>query len=625
MKNLRKIFSVALILTLVLSITNLSSVFATSAPLGEGLEATTGSLTIIKYQLDDPNHTGSNQPLNGVGFTIYKVADDETSTTVPSNAAAAKPEGITGSGSFAAGTVTFTGLPIGRYLVVETTVPEAVTSTIANFLVDIPQTDSAGQNITYDVTVQPKNNTAYGQIVINKTKTYLRTPTTTAFEGVKFALQKYNGSTWVNYRAQGSSVDTTGTTNSNGQITIDNLPIGQYRLIEVDDSTNQVNVSGAGYVLDNKTTYPFTVQLGNGTAGNENKTYVVVNGIATQNSNSITVDNPRPGIAKEITAIARNTIDTNGVNTVKTVASKDIDIGDIVTYAITTDVPEDIAIMDTYVITEVVPVGLTIDQSSISCSIGATTLVKDTDYTVTVTRGGTIIAEFDPTKLASSTEPYAPLASTVVLTYNATLNRNADATPAGNTTSATLTYSNRVNVNYAGTAQSDENRQTTTDPVTATVWTGGLQIEKREVTSTGALLNGAVFKIADSVAHANAGTYLKDETGTEITLTTANDGTTDGVVTYKGLSYGTYYLVEVQAPTYLDGGETKTYNLLNKPITITIDADSFTEAEDVNVVINRRKTVLPNTGSIGAVAVLTVGITLLVLGIKQSKKNKENA
>ena len=597
MKNLRKIFSLALILTLVLSIANLSSVFATELPLGEGLTNTTGSLTIIKYQLDDPNHTGSNQPLAGVGFTIYKVADDETSTTVP-NSAAAAPEAITGSGSFAAGTVVFSNLPIGRYLVVESTVPEAVTDRVANFLVDIPQTDSDGDAITYDVTVQPKNNTAYGQIVLNKTKTELRTMTTTAFEGVKFILQKYNTSTstWSNYRAEGAAQDTAGTTNASGQITIDNLPIGDYRLIEVDDSTNQVNVSGAGYVLDNYTTYPFTVQLGNGQAGNENKTYVVVNNTALQNTNSITVDNQKPGIAKEITAIARNTTDTNGVNTPKTVSNKDIDIGDTVTYQITADVPDDIAIMDTYIITETVPVGLTIDESSISAR-GTTRSTPP--YTVDVTNN-VITVEFDPAQLAGS--------DLAIVTYDATLNRNADATPTGNTTSATLTYSNRVNEDYAGNAQDDTNRRTTTDPVTATVWTGGLQIEKRETSSTGALLNGAVFKIADSVAHANAGTYLKDETGTEITLTTAGSGT----VTYKGFSY-------------TENNETKFYNLPNKPITITIDADSFTASEDVNVVINRRKTILPATGSIGAAGILTAGIALVIVGVKLKKKNKENA
>jgi len=338
MKNLRKIFSLALILTLVLSIANLSSVFATTLPLGEGLDATTGSLTIIKYQLDDPSHTGSNQPLNGVGFTIYKVADDATSTTVPNGASAARPEAITGSGSFNAGTVVFENLPIGRYLVVESTVPEAVTSRIDNFLVDIPQTDDDGDAITYDVTVQPKNNTAYGQIVLTKYARDQKAGTTSAFSGVKFALQKENGGSWVNYRAEGTSTDVAPTTNGNGQITIDNLPIGNYRLIEVDDSTNQTAVSGAGYVLDNKTVYPFTVQLGNGTAGNENKTYVVVNGTATQNTNNISVTNDKPGIAKEITAITRNNVDTNGVNTPKTGAAKDIDIGEEVTYTITTNV-----------------------------------------------------------------------------------------------------------------------------------------------------------------------------------------------------------------------------------------------------------------------------------------------
>ena len=611
MKNLRKIFSLALILTLVLSIANLSSVFATqSLPLGEGLEATTGSLTIIKYQLDDPSHTGSNQPLNGVGFTIYKVADDATSTTVPNNAQAAASEAITGSGSFNPGTVVFSNLPIGRYLVVESTVPEAVTSRIDNFLVDIPQTDADGDAITYDVTVEPKNNTAYGQIVLTKYARDQKAGTTSAFSGVRFALQKYDttNSTWVNYRAEGTSTDVAPTTNASGQITIDNLPIGQYRLIEVNDSTNQTAVSGAGYVLDNNTTYPFTVQLGNGTAGNENKTYVVVGGNAVQNTNSISVTNDKPGIAKAITAITRNSTDTNGVNTPKTVSDTDIDIGDTVTYTITTNVPADNAIMDTYIITETVPAGLTIDQNSISVA----GLTKNTDYTVDVTNN-VITVSITPSALTSG--------GTAVTSYNATLNRNADATTTGNTTSATLTYSNIVNEDYAGTDQADTNRRTTTAPVTATVYTGGLQIEKRETSSTGATLNGATFKIADSLVHANAGTYLKDENGTEITLTTAGSGT----VTYKGLSYGTYYLVEVQAPSYTENNETKYYNLLNKPVQITIDADSFTAAGDVNVVINRRKTILPATGSIGAAVIVTAGIALLVVGVKLNKKNKENA
>lgn len=57
-------------------------------------------------------------------------------------------------------------LNVGLYLIVETAVPENVTTTTAPFLVSIPMTDLVGDNWIYDVTVYPKNLT--GKPVIKK-------------------------------------------------------------------------------------------------------------------------------------------------------------------------------------------------------------------------------------------------------------------------------------------------------------------------------------------------------------------------------------------------------------------------------------------------------------------------
>ena len=59
-----------------------------------------------------------------------------------------------------AGTTSVDGLELGLYLVVETEVPENVTSTVNPWLVSLPMTDTeTGDGWFYDVTVYPKNET----------------------------------------------------------------------------------------------------------------------------------------------------------------------------------------------------------------------------------------------------------------------------------------------------------------------------------------------------------------------------------------------------------------------------------------------------------------------------------
>ena len=86
------------------------------------------------------------------------------------------------------------GLPLGLYLVVETAVPEQVTSTTAPFFVSLPMTDLEGDNWMYEVVVYPKNQTGIPDLVsevaeVTRAKEIKYNDITTASEGDKVAVQ----------------------------------------------------------------------------------------------------------------------------------------------------------------------------------------------------------------------------------------------------------------------------------------------------------------------------------------------------------------------------------------------------------------------------------------------------
>ena len=87
------------------------------------------------------------------------------------------------------------------------------------------------------------------------------------------------------------------------------------------------------------------------------------------------------------------------------------------------------------------------------------------------------------------------------------------------------------------------------------------------------------------------------------------------------MSYGTYYLVEIQAPSYEDNGTTKYYDLLNKPEQITINESSYTS--NPIIVLNRKKTILPMTGRMGTLMFFVAGGILIALGVFFYIKNKK--
>lgn len=146
----------------------------------------TGSITVHKLQAPDsptglPNNgtavdTTGLAPLPGVEFQVRQVTGVDLSTNdgwadasdLSGVFDAVDPEGsITGAGfalaagaslvTDASGQAAFTGLPVGLYLVEETSVPAGVTPS-APFLVSVPLTDPDDRDTwLYDVHVYPKN------------------------------------------------------------------------------------------------------------------------------------------------------------------------------------------------------------------------------------------------------------------------------------------------------------------------------------------------------------------------------------------------------------------------------------------------------------------------------------
>ena len=104
---------------------------------------------------------------NGVNYFTSDVLNNKLSTALTANAttvknaleAAVKNGGVAMTETYATGHTSVSNMEQGLYLVVETRVPENVTSTCNPFFVSLPMTTIDGTAWNYDVTVYPKNQT----------------------------------------------------------------------------------------------------------------------------------------------------------------------------------------------------------------------------------------------------------------------------------------------------------------------------------------------------------------------------------------------------------------------------------------------------------------------------------
>lgn len=112
---------------------------------------------------------------NGIDYFTSDVLNNKLSTALTANAttvknaleAAVKNSGVAMTETDATGHASADQLEQGLYLVVETRVPENVTSTCNPFFVSLPMTTTDGAAWNYDVTVYPKNQT--GNPTLEKT------------------------------------------------------------------------------------------------------------------------------------------------------------------------------------------------------------------------------------------------------------------------------------------------------------------------------------------------------------------------------------------------------------------------------------------------------------------------
>lgn len=595
---------VALLLSVMLIISSMFTVVNAAGDEAAGI--TSGSLTITKLENGRTDEDGNKLPLAGVKFKIYKVDDDESILQIPdkylqedydssSDENYYTTEAVTGVD----GKVNFPNLKLGRYLVIEAEAPINVVEKTANFLVDIPTTNPEGNGLIYDVEVTPKNDTVYGGITLTKLN-----EKNEPMAGVNFILQKKNGEDWEDYELEKTLV-----TNESGTITLEGLPAGEYRFIE----TKTLE----GYILDNNATYNFSVSL------EEDGTTKVF-------PETITVINEKPTIKKEIASISRDEDNTNsnkdGINSA--------DIGDIISYKIVAYVPRVINKLNTFVISDNMDEGLTFVNNSISIKGKERILDQANQEMVSLSEEIDSEITSEDYVLTSSEHSWSlefteqgkeklMKYESLEITYNAILNSNAVANSNGNNNKAILEYSNIVNVKYDETPNPDDTDKESRDENDAKVYTGGFNLEKHALSRDGELLGGAVFKIATSEVEARKGNFIKDADGNEIVLTTGNgeNGTELGKVSYKGLSYGTYYLLEVQAPTYEENGEVKYYNLLKDPIKIAVGEDTYEGL--ANVIVNKKGTLLPSTGGMGAVVFVAAGVLFIVLGVTYYRKNRK--
>ena len=582
MKNNTKKYSIFFVVMVMVLVSTLAVKVKAADP-------TTGSLTIVVHE--QQNNTTNNDPLEGVEYTIYKV--DETVETTIQAESYITSNSVTGIAKTTGedGTVVFDNIDLGRYYVKVTNVPDGVVAT-ENFIVELPRTNSTGTGWDYDITVEPKIKTAFGNLELTKTDI-----SGAPMNGVSFKLQvKQNNGEWVDYAAQ-----TNFTTNSEGKITLNNLPSYDYNSNTATYRLVEVSVPDTGYIINNKQLATLVWKVNNdGTITIENESSLdsdLFTVTKESNVTKVTYKNEKPEVEKKV---------KNGGEYLDMVGAF---LTDTIEFKVTAGIPMQIADMKTYKITDSIPQGLTLNRESIK--IEATTadsseIVPTDVYTLSQTG---LEITFNPQKLAENNY------SAIIITYTAKLNmEEAVIGGDGNVNTVTLEYTNKVAENG-----DEEDKTTTTD--TAQVHTGALSIEKVEKGNVETKLAGAKFKIATTEQNAKDGIFVKDETGADIEVET-ND---QGQAVIEGLKYAdneadtSYWLVETQAPSYIEDGVTKYYNLLKDPVEVQVGKTTHESAVQIK---NGKGFDLPATGSIGLAIFTVVGIAVMAGAVVLNKKQK---
>ena len=280
-----------------------------------------------------------------------------------------------------------------------------------------------------------------------------------------------------------------------------------------------------------------------------------------------------------------------------------------------------IAFMKTYKITDELPQGIILDRDSIKVegtTADGSEIIPEDMYTLS--QDGLEVT-FDISRMATNIVTL-PKYNNIIITYNATIDNDYVVIGGdGNINIATLEYTNNIDIEYDedGYPVDSTEISTTTVSDTAEVHTGAILLEKVEKGNTSTKLAGAKFKIATTKENAEDGIFVQDETGADIEVTTGDNG--QAII--EGLKYAddgsdtSYWLVETQAPSYVEDDVTKYYNLLKTPLEVMVGKTTHQSAVQIE---NGKGFELPETGSIGLIIFLVAGISIMSVAYVLNKK-----
>ena len=709
--KLKRLFTAALSAVLALSLCAMPAMAEDGSTTTAGTPKTStstidigqkGSITIYKRALDGTvsgtagdgeTMTAPGTALKDTGFTLYQVMNTEALLAYYNGlSTGAEPE-ITVESCFkdktsytkenlkdtihlareeeftneAEGKVVFNELPVGLYLVIETTSPAAVTQKVEPFLVSIPMTrigadasemvNKNQESWLYDVTVYPKNSIAKGNVTLEKKG--VTGANAESLEGVTFELYKKNDrnndSTQLGY-----TKTETLSTGPNGTITFANLTKGSYYLKE----TGYTSGNDKGYILNTDGKFAFDV---------DDKGHVVA---STDDTLTGKVEDGSFVISEDKTAPVQLTVYNYRPDIEKTVTKRNNDkahqadygVGDAVPYTLTIDVPKNITSLRTFKVTDTT-VASQLVQKEDSVKVSGTGAIERTAYEVTVkedaNKNSVMTVAFKPGELA------AVAGGKITITYTATVQATAAVAGNGNVNTAKIIYSRKT-----GTETEGKDPYEITDK--GVVYTFDLNIHK---TGEGGAegkknLKGVTFDLykkvenyeldAGKVATTIKGTKYDDSNlcadAVKLGLTTNStekwikikvdtlQTDADGNASVKGLPSGTYKLVETKTvdgynllskpvdaklnlayseawqttTTYTDGNLTKS---TIKPPTYTRDKATVADPNNEKVeIVNRAGFTLPVTGGFGTLLFSGIGVLLVLagVGVLFSLKKKSN-
>ena len=275
--------------------------------------------------------------------------------------------------------------------------------------------------------------------------------------------------------------------------------------------------------------------------------------------------------------------------------TNDAKIGDTVEYKVEIKVADG---AQKYTVTDTMSKGLTFNSGSLKVAANGTTAAASA-YTLTPTENGFTLV------LPESYVSTLTKGTTIIVTYNATLNKDAVIDGDGNTNEVKLSYGNQQNT------------------VPSKVTTKSYQFDLVKVDgTTNKLLDGAEFKLYTAKDGGEPIKFVAVEGGYRV----ANGDETGAVDTIKvngkvhisGLDKVNYWLDETHAPAgYNKLTERQEVKLSEGSQNATLETGATTWAEGNGgvVVKNNAGTVLPSTGGMGTTLFYVIGGGLMVAAV----------